>query len=186
MSNYISKDNQLEKLKKSLLTKEEIFNQLVLSHKVDFVGWMVVSVMALILAAVLVFALTFDSPFDEKWTKIAKAILLTVPFVMAAVNTIVYFYRRKRINVDDYKLVTDRVERVSEYDKKLGTGYRYEHAIYLWICGRVVMSHSTVKRISEGDVYYVLVSKKQPDKAVMLFDSKKCELGEMNEEATDQ
>lgn len=183
MSNYISKDEQAKQAEKqkTVLTNEVIYNSLIFSYKFNLFGWLVVSALALIVGIALIFAFSIDSPFDEKWTKIAKILSILIPFVIAIVDIAVYFYNRKRVNIDDYKIITDRVERVSENDRHIRR-YSYEHAMYLWHCGHVVISYDDTQRISKGDIYYVLVSKEHPDKAVLIFDAQKCELAETGEE----
>ncbi len=186
MSNYISKDEQAKQAEKqkTVLTNDVIYNNLLLSHKVNLFGWLAVSVLSLIVGIALIIGFSIDSPLNEKWTKITKILLIVIPFVIALVDIAVYFYNRKRVNIDDYKIITDRVVRVSVNDKHKRR-YSYEHAMYLWHCGRVVISYDDTRRISKGDIYYVLVSKERPDKAVLIFDAKKCEFGEMIEETND-
>jgi hypothetical protein len=66
-----------------------------------------------------------------------------------------------------------------------GLSGNYEHAMYLWRCGRVVISLEETYLNSEGDTCYVFVYDKEPDKPIAVYNTKFYEL-ETDEEPTEE
>ncbi len=83
----------------------------------------------------------------------------------------------KRILNGSYKMILDTVERVVT-DELVGSGKNrhYEHAMYLWLCGRVVISLQDTYLNTEGDKCYVLVFDDGKNTPVAVYNTKFYEL----------
>ncbi len=180
MGNYVSKstiaDQQAEG--KRIITPQNIYSELVDLAKVDLVGWFVVSGVCVIFSGLFIFIFSLDTPLNETWTKIIKIALAALPVLIAIGNVFHYYITLKKMAKEDYDIIADKVERVVQDDRMVrrytrhGTTYRMEHAMYLSTCGRVVISLEGVSTNSEGDIFYVIVSKKRPTKPLLLYNSK--------------
>lgn len=183
MANYISKDKRkANKDGKLTLTPRGIYKELIIHEKVNLIGWLIVSALFLVLSGMFVFILSFQGLADERWNNVLKLFLLAAPFVMAAGTTLYYLHRIKNVSKRSYSVISDTVERVVTDDRTV-VRHRHgrnvvktEHAMYLYHCGRVVISLQETYTNSEGDVYYVVVEDDNPDKAVLLFSAKKYDL----------
>ena len=77
-----------------------------------------------------------------------------------------------------YTLITDTVNRVVKDDKlrykRRRNRYIFtmEHAMYLYHCGRVVITEGETGTIWEGDIFYIVVDKKRPKKPIITYNSK--------------
>ncbi len=180
MGNYVSKstmaDQQAEG--KRIITPQTIYKELVDIAKVDLVGWFVVSGVCVIFSGLFIFVLSMDTPLNETWTKIIKIALAALPVLIAIGNVVRYYITLKKMEKEDYDIISDTVERVVQDDRlvrhytRRGISYRMEHAMYLSTCGRVVISLESVSTNSEGDIFYVIVSKKHPTRPLLLYNSK--------------
>lgn len=183
MANYISK-HQRKKLSdgKGKITPKTIYRDLVVQEKFNLIGWLIVAVAFLLLCLSFVLVLSIDSLLEERWNNIVKTALVAAPFIMAACTTIYYGRRIKNISKRNYKVIRDTVERVVTDDRTI-TKYRRgrrvistEHAMYLYHCGRIVISLQQTYTNSEGDIIYAVVEAENPDEAVLLYSAKSNDL----------
>lgn len=180
MGNYVSKSTIADQqaVGKRIVTPQTIYNELVDIAKVDLVGWFVVSGVCVIFSGLFIFILSMDTPLNETRTKIIKIALAALPVLIAIGNVFRYYITLKKMEKEDYDIISDTVERVVQDDRMVrrytrrGTTYRMEHAMYLSTCGRVVISLEDVSTNSEGDIFYVIVSKKRPNRPLLLYNSK--------------
>lgn len=183
MANYISKDmREMQEGEKRKITPKSIHKSLVAMEKVNFIGWLIASAALLMVSGMIAFGLSLDGFSDEKLNNTVKILLLAAPFLMALVVVICYCYRMKTFSSRRYTVITDTVQRVVTDDRLVVRHrggrrvMRTEHAMYLYRCGRVVISLEETYINSEGDVYYVVVDVKKPNDAIFLYNSKFYEL----------
>lgn len=168
---------------KRTISSESIYNTLVsqakASLKVNLIGSVVLLFICVLLAAVF----DFDS-LKEPWPTVIRTLIIAAPFVFAILIVLIYFKHIKKITNVEYSIITDNVQRVVTDDKTVRkhrggrTYYTTEHAMYLYKCGRVVISLEDTYTTSEGDVYYAVVYNDKPNIPLLLFNSKFYELKE--------
>ncbi len=179
MANYISKHQRKKQTDgKGKITPKTIYRDLVVMEKVNLIGWLVAAAVFLLLSGMFVFVLTIDGLADERWNNILKIVLVAAPFIMAASTTLYYGVRIKNISKRNYKVIRDTVERVVTDDRTV-TKYRRgrrvittEHAMYLYHCGRIVISLQQTYTNSEGDIIYAVVEAEKPTEAVLMYSAK--------------
>lgn len=90
---------------------------------------------------------------------VVSVILICVSFGLFTVWFIYCYRRYLKVAKGKYSLKLDTVERVVTDDRyvRRGRASYYEHAIYLWHCGRVVVSLEETYLYSEGDSCYVFI-----------------------------
>ncbi len=111
-------------------------------------------------------------------------------FGISSIPVIIFFicaaYNLRRLKVlvsGSYSLITDTVERVVTDDKYIYQRKHsyYEHAMYLYRCGRVVISLEETCLYSEGDICYVFVYDDKPNTPIAVYNTKYYELDEVEE-----
>lgn len=184
MGNYVSESTRGDPSDaKKRITPKIIYNSLAAQKRAALIGGLIVC-FALLLVAVM-FSFILSDVLVDKWASIVRFVLLSLPFLIALL--VVYYYWRGLRELhrgDGYTIITDTVERVVTDDKMVrrynghGMSAYMEHAMYLYVCGRVVISLEETYTYSEDDVFYVVVSKNRPNVPLLLYNSKYYELGE--------
>lgn len=122
--------------------------------------------------------------FEPGWDIVIIFGFSALPAILFGVSIISLYRSMQKITKGAYSLITDTIEQVVADDKYVyrgkGRGY-YEHAMYLYRCGRVVISLGETYTNSEGEMCYVVVYDDKPDKAVAVFNSKFYELEDIEE-----
>ncbi len=185
MANYVSKSTEIapDDKKKKQITPKKIYDAISNSHKGELWGIMIVAFAILLVMLLFVFVVNI-SGMEQKWATFVKILLLSVPFLIAMVSVYVYYRNTKMLAEGGYKIITDTAERVVTDDRYVHRGrHSYmEHAMYLYNCGRVVISLQETYTNSEGDTFYVVVSKKHPRTALFAYNSKYYELVDLTVE----
>lgn len=107
---------------------------------------------------------------------------LLIPLASFGAVMLGYYREMNVITKGEYHIIADTIERVVTDDKvvRRGRSYYMEHAMYLYRCGRVVISLNDTYVNSEKDVCYVLVYNKNPDVPMMVFNQKFYELEDLD------
>ena len=193
MANFKSRSTEAEQEGegKKVITPETINKALIASEKAGFTVGLISCGIILIMMIFLVALFNLSDAFDgliEPWPEVIYTILIALPIFAAIFVLYAYWKGLKNITEENYILITDDVQRVVTDDKikrrwHHGRAHYYtEHAMYLYKCGRVVISLEQTYTISEGDIYYAVVNKKHPTSAVLLYNSKFYELEDIEVE----
>ena len=107
----------------------------------------------------------------------------SIPVIIFFICAVFKLKRLKALVSGAYSLITDTVERVVIDDKYVYQSKHsyYEHAMYLYRCGRVVISLEETCLYSEGDICYVFVYDDMPDTPIAVYNTKYYELDEVEE-----
>lgn len=121
--------------------------------------------------------------YEPGWDVVIAFGFGIVPIVIFGSLIISVCRAMKKVVNGSYSLKLDTIERVVTDDRyvyrRKGRGY-YEHAMYLWHCGRVVISLQDTYINSEGDKCYVLVFDDKPNEAIGVFNTKFYELEDVD------
>ena len=168
---------------KRRISSESIYNTLVsqakTSLRVNLIGSVVLLFICILLAAVF----DFDS-LKAPWPTVIRTFIISAPFLFAILMVLIYFKHIKKITNVEYSIITDNVQRVVTDDKTVRRHrgrrvyYTTEHAMYLYKCGRAVISLEQTYTISEGDVYYAVVYNDNPTVPLLLYNAKYYEFEE--------
>ncbi len=189
MANYKSKtlmpEHQEEGKKK--ISPEYIHKSLLESVKAELYAGLIVSGIILLFIIFLCGMFEISNEFfmlKEPWDKVIYLCLFLIPIVVVIILLFIYKRDINRITSGNYSIITDDVQSVVTDDKmvKRGRSSTMEHAMYLYKCGRQVISLEQTYTISEGDIYYAVVYNDKPDKAIFLYNSKFYELEDIEEE----
>lgn len=183
MANFKSKSTEAEQEGegKKVITPETINKALIASEKAGFTVGLISCGIILIMMIFLVALFNLSDAFGgliEPWPEVIYTILIALPIFAAIFVLYAHWKGLKNITEGNYILITDDVQRVVTDDKikrrwRHGHAHYYtEHAMYLYKCGRQVISLEQTYTISEGDIYYAVVNKKHPTSAVLLYNSK--------------
>ncbi len=176
MANYVSESTggDFDENKKRVITPKMMYETIESGIKGAFYGGFAVSFAFLLLAVMFYFI--FSQMLVEKWLLLMKFVLFSIPIIIAIANCVTYMYRIKELRTGEaYDIITDTAVNVVTDDKTVyrhrGTrGYMStEHAMYLYVCGRQVITLQETYLYSEKDRFYVLVHKKRPTKALLYF-----------------
>lgn len=179
MGNYVSEStaSDFDENKKRVITPKIIYETIEAGIKGAFYGGFAVCFALLLLAVMFYFI--FSQTLVEKWLIVMKFVLFSIPIISAIANCLVYWHRIKELHRGDaYELITDTAENIVTDDKVV---YRHrgshtymttEHAMYLYVCGRQVITLQETYIYSENDEFYVLVHKKRPRKALVYYCAK--------------
>ncbi len=190
MANYKSPnlDNGEKEEGKKKLNPKTIHRTLISSHQRG-----IKILLALLILCEIVFVpfgilvANIDS-YEPVWDIVIIFGFSAFPALLFGASIIPLYRSMQKIIKGAYSLITDTIEQVVTDDKYVyrhnGRGY-YEHAMYLYRCGRVVISLGETYTNSEGEMCYVVVCDDKPDKAVAVFNSKFYELEDI-EEPTDE
>ena len=183
MANYVSESTggDFDENKKRVITPKMMYETIEAGIKGTFYGGFAVSFAFLLIAVMFYFILS--EMLVEKWLLLMRFVLFSIPIIIAIVNYVMYMYRIKELHTGEaYDIITDTAVNVVTDDKTVcrhrGTR-RYmttEHAMYLYICGRQVITLQETYLYSEKDRFYVLVHKKRPTKALLYFCEKQYDL----------
>jgi hypothetical protein len=90
----------------------------------------------------------------------------------------------KKLAGGGYKIIIDTADRIVTDDRYVRYGQHsyMEHAMYLYHCGRVVISLQETYTNSEGDEFFVVVSKDRPNRALFAYNTQYYELVDLNVE----
>ena len=121
--------------------------------------------------------------FEPGWDIVIIFGFSALPAILFGVSIILLYRGMRKIVNGAYSLITDTIEQIVTDDKYIHRGKRgyYEHAMYLYRCGRVVISLGETYTNSEGEMCYVIVLDDKPDEAVAVFNSKFYELEDIEE-----
>lgn len=185
MANYVSKSTESvpDDKKKKQITPQRIYDALSNSHKGDLWGTIIISFVILI--GMLIFVLVVNvSGMEKKWATLVNILLLSVPFLVFMVSVYTYCRNMKKLADGGYKIITDTADRIVTDDRyvRYGRHSYMEHAMYLYNCGRVVISLQETYTNSDGDEFFVVVSKERPNKALFAYNTKYYELVDLNTE----
>ncbi len=182
-------DHQEEGKKK--ISPEYIHKSLLESVKAELYAGLIVSGIILLFIIFLCGMFEISNAFfmlKEPWDKVIYLCLFLIPIIILGISLIIYRRDIKIVTSGNYSIITDDVQRVVTDDKtkrrwRHGHAHYYtEHAMYLYKCGRQVISLEQTYTISEGDIYYAVVYNNKPDKAIFLYNSKFYELEDIEEE----
>lgn len=189
MGNYVSDstggDTDNEKRK---LTPQLIYDTLASQNKSELVGGVLAGAVLLVVALLFVLIFSAGGFFTEKGLVIANMAVLSVPFLVFLLFVFLYWKGMKRLFEGNYVVITDTVERVVTDDKLVRryNGHRYttymEHAMYLYRCGRIVISLEETYVNSENDVYYIVLPHKDSNHPLLRYNSKFYELEDLEVE----
>ncbi len=185
MANYISDSTKIDPndKKKKQITPEKIYDAISNSNKGGLWGGIILSFVILIMMLIFVLVVNI-SGMEQKWATLVNMLLLSVPLAMVMIFLYLYYRDTKMLAEGGYKIITDTAERVVTDDRyvRYGRHSYMEHAMYLYNCGRVVISLQETYTNSEGDTFYVVVSKKRPRTALFAYNSKYYELVDLKVE----
>ncbi len=184
MANYESPSlNPDQQDGKKKINPEEKHKKFISDKKADIIAD------AILLGVVEVFVIPLSILFGElSGLEGAKYLLLTfgissLPLIVFLICAAYNFRRLKALVSGSYSLITDTVERVVVDDKYIYQRRHsyYEHAMYLYRCGRVVISLEETCLYSEGDICYVFVYDDMPETPIAVYNTKYYELDEVKE-----
>lgn len=185
MGNYVSKSTEIapDDNKKKQITPERIYEALSNSHKGEFWGMTIVS-FAFLFVALLFVLIVNVSGMEQKWATLVNILLLSVPFLIFMAAGYHYYRNMKKLAGGGYKIIIDTADRVVTDDRyvRYGRHSYMEHAMYLYHCGRVVISLQETYTNSEGDEFFVVVSKDRPNRALFAYNTQYYELVDLNVE----
>ena len=190
MANYKSPnlyDGEKEEGKKKIRPKET-HKALIAVHKWNFVFYFVVMIVSSGIGILFGIGITETFDFEKSTDMVIIYVFGSLPAIVCAILIVLEYIKMKQTVGGSYSLITDTIERVVADDKYIykrrrgaaARGY-YEHAMYLWRCGRVVISLEETYLNSEGDVCYVLIYDDKPDKPIAVYNTKFYELDDIEE-----
>ena len=185
MANYISDSTKHnpDDDKKKQITPEKIYDALSNSHKAALWTEMILAFAVLIVALLFVLVVNI-SGMEQKWATLVIILLLSVPFFMVLAFVYTYYRNIKKLAHGGYRIITDKVTRVVTDDRYVHTGRsgHMEHAMYLYRCGRVVISLEGTYTNSEGDEFFVVVANERSTRPLLVYNTKYYELVDLNTE----
>ena len=188
MANYKSPSLEAEKADgKRKISPQSIYNSLVSAAKAGIHGGVIATVIIAVVFIPLGILLSNVGNLEPGWGTVVIFGFTSVPVLIFLVTYIGYHRHMKQITSGAYSLIKDTVERVVTDDKTVRkhNGHSYvittEHAMYLYRCGRVVISLEETYTNSEGDICYVVVFDKNPNTPIFIYNSKFYELEDLEE-----
>ena len=189
MANYKSPnlyDGEKEEGKKKIRPKET-HKALIAVHKWNFVFYFVVMIVSSGIGILFGIGITEIFDFEKNTDMVIIFVCGALPVIVCAILIVLEYIKMKQTVGGSYSLITDTIERVVTDDKYVykrrmhGLSGNYEHAMYLWRCGRVVISLEETYLNSEGDTCYVFVYDDKPDKPIAVYNTKFYELEDIEE-----
>lgn len=179
MGNYVSDSTRGENGdEKRKITPQLIYNTLSEANKGNLFGGLI-ACGGLLLIALLFVMIIAVSGMEQKWATVLKILILSVPFIVAILVIYYYWSGLKKLANGGFAVITDTADRVVTDDKVVrhyragrGTYYTTEHAMYMYRCGRVVISLEETYIYSDGDLFYVVVANKDSNVPLLLYNSK--------------
>ena len=190
MANYKSPnlDNGEKEEGKKKIRPKETHKALIAVHRWTFVFYFVVMIVSSGIGILFGIGITETFDFEKNTDMVILFVCGALPVIVCAILIVLEYIKMKQTIGGSYSLITDTIERVVTDDKYVykhrrgaaARGY-YEHAMYLWRCGRVVISLEETYLNSEGDTCYVLVYDDKPDKPIAVYNTKFYELEDIEE-----
>ena len=194
MANYQSPnlDNGEKEEGKKKIRPKETHEALIAVHRWTFVFYFVVMIVSSGIGILFGIGITEIFDFEKNTDMVIIFVCGALPVIVCAILIVLEYIKMKQTVGGSYSLITDTIERVVTDDKYVykrrrgaaARGY-YEHAMYLWRCGRVVISLEETYTNSEGDTCYVFVYDEEPDKPIAVYNTKFYEL-ETDDEPTEE
>ncbi|MBR5780223.1 MAG: hypothetical protein IKY21_06355 [Clostridia bacterium] len=189
MANYKSpnlEDGEKEEGKKKIRPKAT-HKALIAVHKWNFVFYFVVMIVSSGIGILFGIGITEIFDFEKSTDMVIIYVFGSLPVIVCVILIVLEYIKMKQTVGGSYSLITDTIERVVTDDKYVyrrrmhgWSGY-YEHAMYLYRCGRVVISLEETYLNSEGDACYVLVYDDKPNKPIAVYNTKFYELDDIEE-----
>lgn len=184
MANYESPSLDADqKDGKKKLNPREIHKKFISDVKSDIVAdAIILGVVALVVIplSILIGSL---SELEGGWYFLLTFGICSIPVIIFFICAVYYLKRLKALVSGAYSLITDTVERVAVEDRYVyqKRHSHYEHAIYLWRCGRIVVSLEETSLYSEGDTCYVFIYNDKAETPIAVYNTKYYELDEAEE-----
>lgn len=184
MANYESPSlNADQKDGKKKLNPREKHKKFISDIKSDIVADAIVLGIVELVVIPLSILIGCSSELEGGWYFLLTFGICSIPVIIFFICAVYYLKRLKALVSGEYSLITDTVERVAVEDRYVYQ-YRhshYEHAIYLWRCGRIVVSLEETSLYSEGDTCYVFIYNDKADTPIAVYNTKYYELDEVEE-----
>ena len=185
MANYVSDSTKADPSfdRKKQITPKHIYDVLSNSVKADLLGRLIISgaFLVIMLMFILLVNLLDESEITKTAAFLIKLVLWSIPFLAALWSLYRYYRDMKILGRGEYRVITDTVSRVVTDDRYVRRGrHSYmEHAMYLYRCGRVVISLEETYTNSEGDEFYVVVANSRSNKALLAYNKNYYELADI-------
>ena len=184
MANYESNSlNADQKDGKKKLNPREKHKKFISDIKADIVGDAIILGVVELVVIPLSILIGSLSELEGGWYFLLTFGCCSIPVIIFFICAVFKLKRLKALVSGAYSLITDTVERVVIDDKYVYQSKHsyYEHAMYLYRCGRVVISLEETCLYSEGDICYVFVYDDMPDTPIAVYNTKYYELDEVEE-----
>ena len=159
---------------KRKITPRQLYETLYSSVKANLVTCIVGAIV------LLVFMLLLGALVGQVGTfgMILEIVLFSIPIGVLIWGAYVSYKNMNDIKNGKYLIFIDKADRVVTDDKMVRRGRHttMEHAMYLYRCGRQVISLEQTYTYSEGDEFYVIAFERKPDVAVLYYCTKYYEL----------
>lgn len=184
MANYESPSLDADqKDGKKKINPEEKHKKFISDIKADIVGDAIILGVVELVVIPLSILIGSLSELEGGWYFLLTFGCCSIPVIIFFICAVFKLKRLKALVSGAYSLITDTVERVVIDDKYVYQSKHsyYEHAMYLYRCGRVVISLEETCLYSEGDICYVFVYDDMPDTPIAVYNTKYYELDEVEE-----
>ena len=184
MANYESPSLDADqKDGKKKLNPREKHKKFISDIKADIVGDAILLGVVELVVIPLTILIGSLSELEGGWYFLLTFGCCSIPVIIFFICAVYKLKRLKALVSGAYSLITDTVERVVIDDKYVYQSKHsyYEHAMYLYRCGRVVISLEETCLYSEGDICYVFVYDDMPDTPIAVYNTKYYELDEVEE-----
>ena len=177
MGNYVSDSTEGETgNEKRKITPQLIYDSLSANNKGTLIGGLIVCGALLLVALLFVFIIN-QSGMEPKWATVVKSLIMSVPVIVALLFVYWYWRGLKKLANGGFVVITDTADRVVTDDRMVrtynsrGAHYKMEHAMYMYRCGRVVISLEETYLYSDGDIFYVVVSNKDSNVPLLMYNA---------------
>ena len=184
MANYESPSLDADqKDGKKKINPREKHKKFISDIKADIVGDAIILGVVELVVIPLSILIGSLSELEGGWYFLLTFGCCSIPVIIFFICAVFKLKRLKALVSGAYSLITDTVERVVIDDKYVYQSKHsyYEHAMYLYRCGRVVISLEETCLYSEGDICYVFVYDDMPDTPIAVYNTKYYELDEVEE-----
>lgn len=184
MANYESPSLDADqKDGKKKLNPREKHKKFISDIKADIVGDAIILGVVELVVIPLSILIGSLSELEGGWYFLLTFGCCSIPVIIFFICAVYKLKRLKALVSGAYSLITDTVERVVIDDKYVYQSKHsyYEHAMYLYRCGRIVVSLEETCLYSEGDICYVFVYDDMPDTPIAVYNTKYYELDEVEE-----
>ena len=184
MANYESPSLDADqKDGKKKINPREKHKKFISDIKADIVGDAIILGVVELVVIPLSILIGSLSELEGGWYFLLTFGCCSIPVIIFFICAVFKLKRLKALVSGAYSLITDTVERVVIDDKYVYQSKHsyYEHAMYLYRCGRVVISLEETCLYSEGDICYVFVYDDMPDTPIAVYNTKYYELDEVED-----